>query len=130
MTQEYEILIVGGGPAGLSAAASVVRQDYKTVLFDSGKYRNAQSKHMHTVPSWDHVDPQDFREQAAKDFERYGSITIEEVNIETLKQREDELFEATAGGKTWTGKKVILATGVEDIYPDIPGYAECWVAGM
>jgi thioredoxin reductase len=130
MAQDYEILIFGGGPAGLSAATSVVRQDHKTVLFDSGKYRNSESKHVHTVPGWDHADPKDFREKAAKDLERYGSVTIEKIEVETLKQREDGIFEATAGGKTWTGKKAILATGVEDIYPDIPGYAECWVAGM
>ncbi|KAJ4357167.1 uncharacterized protein N0V89_001742 [Didymosphaeria variabile] len=130
MASEYEILLFGGGPAGLSAAASIVRQDHKTVLFDSGKYRNSLSKHMHTMPSWDHQDPQAFREKSVKDFERYGSITVEKVEIETLKQREDGLFEATGGGRTWTGKKVILATGVEDIYPNIPGYAECWVSGI
>jgi thioredoxin reductase len=130
MAAEYEILVFGGGPAGLSAAASIVRQDHKTVLFDSGKYRNSLSKHMHTMPSWDHQDPQVFREKSVKDFERYGSITVEKIEIDTLKQREDGLFEATGGNRTWTGKKVILATGVEDIYPDIPGYAECWVSGM
>jgi thioredoxin reductase len=130
MASEYEIIVVGGGPAGLSAAASVVRQSHKTVLFDSGKYRNAESKHMHTVPTWDHQNPQAFRDAALKDFERYGSITVEKVEIETTKQRDDGLFEASAGGKTWTAKKVILATGVEDLYPDIPGYAECWVSGI
>jgi thioredoxin reductase len=131
MASEYEILIIGGGPAGLSAASSIVRQDHKTVLFDSGRYRNSDSKHMHTLPSWDHQDPQAFREAASKDFERYGSITIEKAEIETIKQRADGLFEATSSGeKRWVGKKVILATGVEDIYPDITGYAECWVSGM
>ncbi|KAF2681269.1 FAD/NAD(P)-binding domain-containing protein [Lentithecium fluviatile CBS 122367] len=113
------IIIVGGGPAGLSAASSIVRQDYKTVLFDSGKYRNGLSKRMHTLPTWDHQDPQAFCEAAVKDFERYRTIT-----------RDDGLFEATAGGKTWTGKKVVLATGVEDVFPDIPGYADCWVSGI
>jgi thioredoxin reductase len=130
MASEYEIIVIGGGPAGLSAAASIVRQDHKTVLFDSDKYRNAQSKHMHTVPTWDHQDPQAFRTAAIKDFERYGSIAVERVEIETVKQRDDGLFEATGNGKTWTGKKLILATGVEDVFPEIPGYAECWISGM
>jgi thioredoxin reductase len=130
MVSEYEIIVIGGGPAGLSAAASIVRQDHKTVLFDSGKYRNAQSKHMHTVPTWDHQDPQAFRAAAIKDLERYGSITVKRVEIETIKQRDDGLFEAISSGETWTGKKVILATGIEDVFPDIPGYAECWISGM
>lgn len=124
-------MIVGGGPAGLSAAMSIVRQDYKTVLFDSGKYRNAQSKHMHTVPTWDHRDPGEFRTAARADLERYGSVTIEDVEIESLKRQDDGLFEAAAAdGRAWTAKKVVLATGVEDVFPDIPGYADCWVSGM
>lgn len=85
---------------------------------------------MHVVPGWDHVDPVQFREKVAKDFERYGSLKVEKVEIQRLKKREDGLFEARSGDNTWTGKKVILATGVQDIYPGIPGYAECWVSGM
>lgn len=130
MGPEYEIIIVGGGPAGLSTASTIVRQDHKTVLFDSGKYRNALSRHMHTVPTWDHEDPQAFREAAIKGLERYGTVTVEKVEVEAINQREDGLFEVLAGGNTWMGKKVVLATGVEDIFPDIPGYASCWVSGM
>lgn len=130
MSSQFEIIIIGGGPAGLSAAASIVRQDHKTVLFDSGKYRNGMSEHMHTVPAWDHQNPRAFRDAAIKGLERYGSFTVEKVEIDTIKQRDDELFEAKSSGKTWTGKKVILATGVEDVFPDIPGYPDCWVSGM
>lgn len=130
MASEYDILIVGGGPAGLSAASSIVRQDHKTVLFDSGKYRNAESKHMHTLPSWDHRDPAEFRSASLAGLERYGSVTVENVEIETIKQRDNGNFEASGGGKVWTGKKVILAAGVEDIFPHIAGYAECWVSAM
>jgi thioredoxin reductase len=74
MASDYDIIIIGGGPAGLSAASTIVRQDHKTILFDSGKYRNAQSEHMHTVATWDHRNPQEFREAARKDLERYGTI--------------------------------------------------------
>ena len=130
MASEYDIIIIGGGPAGLSAATAIVRQDHKTILFDSGKYRNEKSKHMHTVPSWDHRDPAEFRAKARADLDRYGSVQIENSEVKTIKQREDGLFEAVAGGKTYVAKKVILATGMEDILPDITGYTECWVTGM
>ena len=55
----HDVLIIGGGPAGLSAATGLARQLYTAVVFDSGVYRNARAKHMHNVPTWDHRDPAD-----------------------------------------------------------------------
>ncbi|KAI1435779.1 FAD/NAD(P)-binding domain-containing protein [Xylaria sp. CBS 124048] len=133
MALEYDIIIVGGGPAGLSAASSIVRQDHTTVLFDSQKYRNALSKHMHTLPTWDHQDPEAFRAAARANFERYGTVTIEKAEVRSAKRREEgngQFEVVTDDGRTFVGKKMILATGVEDIMPDIPGYADCWVSGI
>ena len=86
MALVYDVIIVGGGPAGLSAASCLVRQGHKTVLFDSGKYRNALTKHMHTIPGWDHQDPAVFRAKAREELERYGSVTVEDVEVETLQE--------------------------------------------
>ncbi|PVH92816.1 FAD/NAD(P)-binding domain-containing protein [Periconia macrospinosa] len=130
MASHYEIMIIGAGPAGLSTASSIVRQDHKVLLFDSGSYRNAESKYMHTLPTWDHQDPLRFREAAMKDFDRYGSVSVEKKHVESLKKCDDGLFEAKAGENTWRAKKVVLATGVEDVFPEIPGYSDCWVSGI
>ncbi|KAI5927183.1 FAD/NAD(P)-binding domain-containing protein [Camillea tinctor] len=131
MAAEYDIIIIGGGPSGLSAASSIVRQSHETVLLDSGKYRNGKSKHMHTVPAWDNHDPEEFRAAARADFVRYDSVTVENVEVTSVKKRDDGLFEATGNnGKAWVGKKLILATGVQDVFPDIPGYADCWLSGI
>lgn len=128
---DYDIIIIGGGPAGLSTAASIVRQDHKTILFDSGHYRNAKSAHMHTVPGHDHQDPKAFRDAARKDYDRYGTVTVVASEIQTVVKKDDDTFEAKdQDGKIWTGKKVVLATGVEDVMPDMAGYEECWVSGM
>ena len=124
----YDVLIVGGGPAGLSAATALVRQLHSSVLFDSGSYRNAAAKHMHSVPTWDHKDPEEFRASARRDLlARYQDIVhLEDTGITAIK-RIDGGFEATdQSGKIWQGKKVILATGVKDEFPSIDGYAECW----
>lgn len=137
---EYEIMIIGGGPAGLSAASSIVRQDHKTILFDSSAipYRNSKSRHLHTVAAWDHADPHEFLARARADLDRYGSVHVVRDTVVSLTRREkDGLFEAVVTGdggsensKSYVAKKVILATGVEDIFPDIEGYAECWITGM
>ncbi|ETS82431.1 hypothetical protein PFICI_04307 [Pestalotiopsis fici W106-1] len=130
MTPDYDIIVIGGGPAGLSAVSSIVRQDHKTLLFDSGKYRNGLSNHMHTVASWDHRHPSEFRAAARADLDRYGSVTIEDVEVESAKKLEDGCFQVETAGKSWVGKKLILATGVEDVFPDVPGYEDCWISGV
>ena len=57
MSKIYDVLIIGGGPAGLSIASSLARQVYTALIIDSQSYRNAVAKHMHNVAGFDHVDP-------------------------------------------------------------------------
>lgn len=111
--------------------AALVRQDHATLILDAGKYRNEASKHMHAVAAWDHKDPKEFRAAALEGFKRYGCVTVEHAEAKGIKKTEKGLFEITDGnGKVYSAKKVVLASGVEDIYPEIDGYKECWVSGM
>ncbi|POR35291.1 Thioredoxin reductase [Tolypocladium paradoxum] len=127
-----DVLIIGGGPGGLAVATGLARQLYTAVVFDSGVYRNARTKHMHNVPTWDHRDPADFRAKARSDIlARYNTIQFEEAVVEAVRRTDGGRFEATdANGATWTGKKLVLASGVRDIYPDIPGYDQVWARGV
>lgn len=127
-----DVLIIGGGPAGLSVATGLARQLYTAVVFDSGVYRNALSKHMHNVATWDHRDPSEFRAKAREDIlRRYSTIQFQNTTVESVRKTPESQFEATdAQGKVWTGRKLMLATGVRDVYPDIDGYADCWAKSM
>ena len=131
MAPVVDILVLGGGPAGLTAATTLVRQYHTAVVLDAGKYRNDKTYHMHTLPTWDHKHPEEFRAKARADLDRYNTVDVQKTEVASVKKTEDGLFEATSkDGQTWSGRKLILASGVEDIYPDIDGYAECWVEAM
>jgi thioredoxin reductase len=127
-----DVLIIGGGPAGLSAALSLARQRQTCVVFDAGAYRNAVSDHMHLIPGFDHASPGEYLATSRQNIlGRYDTVSVEQVSVSSIKKAEDGCFEATDGNeRTWRGKKVILAQGVQDLFPEIEGYAECWGKSM
>ncbi|KAI1157498.1 hypothetical protein F5B18DRAFT_669451 [Nemania serpens] len=117
-THVFDTLIIGGGISGLAAALTLARQQHTAVVLDSEEYRNAPSPYMHNVLTWDHKEPQAFR-TAAKDNILATYTTIQRRRKTTA-----------TDGASWTGRKVILAVGVRDVFPQIPGYAECWAKGI
>jgi thioredoxin reductase len=129
-TKLYDVLIIGGGPAGLGMATSLARQLYTAVVLDSQVYRNARTKHM---PGFDHVDPADFRAKARADLlKRYETIEFKTTTVKTVRKLESGVFEAVdEAGTTYRGKKLGLGTGVRDVMEGMPeGYEECWGRGM
>lgn len=132
MANLFDCLIIGGGPAGLSTALTIARQAQSAVVFDSKEYRDEGSTAMHIVLTWDHEDPVQFRATAKKNLtERYPAIEIQDVKVKGVESLENGHFKAISeGDEEWYGKKVVLATGVEDVFPDIQGYSESWIKGM
>lgn len=130
ISRTVDILILGGGAAGLSSALTLSRQLHTAVVFDNGVHRNAISQHMHNVLTWDNRHPKDFIEAGRKNLlSNYQTVQFCECEVREVKRTEIGQFEAhTAGDQIWTGSKLILATGVEDILPDLPGYKDCWFA--
>lgn len=135
-TPLYDCLIIGGGMAGLSAALSLVRTLHTAVVFDQGIHRNDQAPHLATIPTWDSQDPKRFREQTILNIQsKYNTVEFADVKLEKV----TKLTEGPNEGRfcvwddkqrSWLGKKVILAMGVEDQLPKIPGFDECWTKGM
>lgn len=128
MDSVVDVLIAGGGPAGLTAALTLARQLHTAVVFDNKSYRNANVSHMHMIPTWDHRDPAQFRAEAHDEvLHHYDTIKIEDVDLKTAEKTSDGLFQLVdANDKVWKGRKLIITTGSENVFPDIPGYAEAW----
>ncbi|KAL6354086.1 hypothetical protein LRP88_12419 [Fusarium phalaenopsidis] len=117
-TKLYDVLIIGGGPAGLSMATALARQLYTALVLDSGVYRNAPTKHMHNVIGFDHADPAAFRAKAREDLEkRYSSIEFKSATVETVKKLDSGIFEAVdSKGTVYQGKRLGLGTGGRGIF--------------
>ncbi|KAI3318689.1 FAD/NAD(P)-binding domain-containing protein [Xylariaceae sp. AK1471] len=132
MSKVVDVLILGGGPAGLAVAGGLARQLHTAIVFNSGSFRNGAAQHMHNVPGWDHENPAHFRAKSKADIlARYGTIEFQDVGIASVRKLESGRFEAVddVGGK-YEGRKVVIASGIRDIMPDMPGYAELWGKGI
>ncbi|CZT16506.1 related to thioredoxin reductase [Ramularia collo-cygni] len=127
-TKTYDVLIIGAGPAGLSAALGLARQCYSALVFDSSKYRNAPADHIHNIITWDHRNPADFRAAGrANILSRYPSISFRDAEVTSAAKLDDGSFELTdASQETYRGKVLMLASGVTDVMLPIPGYTELW----
>ena len=132
----FDVLILGGGPAGLSTALGLCRVRRTAVVVSNGSFRNDGIHEMHAVLGHDKWNPADFRRESRKQVEAYGDgVQFAEGDVvRVLKKKfEDDYegFEAEGrGGETWRGKKLVLAMGSKDVFPDIPGYAENWPDNM
>ena len=122
----HDVLIVGGGPAGLSAALLLGRSRRSTLLCDGGEPRNATSPAAHSFLTQDGTPPRELRRIAREQLTDYPSVALADTDIVALVSA-DGRFEATLGdGRRVAARKVILATGVRDELPGIEGLAELW----
>lgn len=127
-----DVAIIGGGPAGLTAANTLARQVHTAVVYDNQSYRNSGANHMHMILTWDHKSPQDYRAAARKNIdENYRTIEFASVSVEKIEKKSDSHFEVhDSNGDVKKFRKVILAVGSSNIFPDIDGYAELWKRRM
>ncbi|OCF55546.1 thioredoxin reductase GliT [Kwoniella mangroviensis CBS 10435] len=128
-----DVLIIGGGPAGLGAATTISRLKRSCLLYDSGLYRNEVVEHSHTISGFEGGNPKDFKNKVKSDLEKFYSDTLEFRNglITNLRAMDDvqhgHAFEALdSEGKLIVAKKVVLATGIKDHLPNIEGVKEQW----
>jgi len=124
--KRYDVIIIGGSYAGLSAAMALGRSLRNVVVIDSGQPCNQPTPHSHNFLTQDGSTPAAIATLARQQVEQYKTVHFLD-DFATEARKIDNGFEITTrSGQTVTGKKLVLATGIKDQVPALPGFAECW----
>jgi thioredoxin reductase len=118
---EVEVIVVGGGPAGLSAALVLGRCRREVVLFDGGRYRNERARRLHGFLTRDGIPPAELRRIARLELARYPSVRVRGETVAVACREADGFVVQTAAGDELRGAALLLATGLVDDLPAVPG---------
>jgi len=127
---DYDVVIIGGSAAGLSAALVLSRARRRVAVVDAGAPRNAPAAHMHGFLSRDGLPPQDLLALGRQEVAAYGGLLINDT-VTALQPAAGTgagagFSVSLAGGPALSTRSVLVATGLRDELPDIPGVRERW----
>lgn len=124
--RQYDTITVGGSYAGLSAALVLGRSLRHVLVIDAGQPANRQTPHAHGFLTRDGETPAVLSAIAYEQVSHYPTVQFWTDSVVTAEQAESKVRVTTAGGVQFQARKLLLATGLYDIMPDLPGFAECW----
>lgn len=121
----YDVMIVGGGPAGLAAALTLGRARKNVLLCDSGPRRNRLAEHIHNFVTRDGTTPDEFRDVARQQLTRYPNVEHRGVHIESITGARGA-FTLRAANDVFEARRVVLCVGMVDQPPALEGFRELW----
>ena len=122
----FDVIIIGGSYSGLAAGMSLGRALKNVLIIDSGKPCNRQTPYSHNFLTQDGVQPNVIAALGKTQVENYKTVKFLE-DVATKGIRTDKGFDIhVASGEIFNGQKIIFASGIRDIIPDISGFSECW----
>ncbi len=126
-SKQWDVIIVGGGPAGLSGALVLGRCCRSVLLCDAGTPRNWAAHEMHGFLTRDGIAPARFRKLARQQLERYQNVEFRQAEVTDVMRNPANLFRVTLDdGRTDTARKLLIATGVIDQLPALPRIERFW----
>lgn len=126
----HDAIVVGGSYAGMSAALQLVRARRDVLVIDAGLPRNRFAAHAHGFLGQDGVAPAEIARRARDQLDAYPTLAWTETVAERAEPDGDGFAVLTADGARHRARRLILATGVGDVLPEVPGLAERWGRGV
>ena len=129
VTEPVDAVVVGGGPAGITAATWLARYRRSVVVLDSSEYRNRWVDRVHGYLGSDPVAPSDLLERGREQLARYESVEFISSRATEVRSEDEEFVVTTENGSV-RARRIVLACGVVDEFPDIPGFFEHYGADV
>ncbi len=123
---QYDVIIAGGSFAGLSAATQCARARRKVLVIDAGKPRNRFAAHSHGFLTNDGKPPREILDEARRQLLTYPTVELVDDLAEKAEAVDGGFAVTTKSGDSFTASRLLLATGVRDTLPDVPGLADHW----
>jgi len=122
----YDVLIIGGGPAGMASALTLSRGRRRVLLCDDDRPRNAPAKKMQNFPSREGTPPLEFLKMVRSDLEKYPTLQLVKDTVTSAVRTPQGFSAQLKSGRQVEARKLIIAAGVKDELPTIPGVAQLW----
>ena len=123
---QYDVGVIGGGAAGLSAALVLTRARRRVIVVDAGEPRNAPATHMHGYLSRDGFPPSQLLACGREEVTRYGGTIVHGSVTELMPHGPSAFWVLLGDGQRISARRVLVTTGLRDELPEIPGLAERW----
>jgi thioredoxin reductase len=125
-----DVVVIGAGPGGISAAIALARAGRETLLLDGGPWRNASAETIHNVFTRDGASGAELRAVALGQLGRYPSAKVQQACASAVTGAVGNFEVHLDNGRSTRARRLLLATGIEDILPDVTGLAERWGRGV
>ncbi|MFD9699843.1 NAD(P)/FAD-dependent oxidoreductase [Lentzea sp. NPDC059081] len=129
MNELWDAVVIGGGAAGLNGAIMLARSRRSVVVVDSGTPRNAPADGVHGLLGLDGIPPAELLGRGRDEVRKYGGRIVH-GEVVKAEPTPDGFTVTLADGTSLTAKRVLVATGLRDVLPDVKGLAEHWGRGV